>query len=175
MDFIAANPLGRALYAPVLEDPVRPANNARFFFLNPAATTFYPEWDRNADEIVATLRGYAGRNPHDKGLTDLIGELATRSDEFRTRWAAQNVRFHRTGLKRIHHPVVGDLELSYEARNFPPTPAGRCSPTPPSPTPPATNAYACWPATPPPSKPINKLRKPQKPLTSRRKDGVSCS
>ena len=122
MDFIAANPLGRALYAPLLEEPVRPANNARYFFLNPAAMTFYPDWDRNADDIVATLRSYAGRNPHDKGLTDLIGELATRSEDFRTRWAAQNVRFHRTGLKRIHHPVVGELELSYEAMELPANP-----------------------------------------------------
>ena len=122
MDFIAANQLGRALYAPLLEDPVRPANNARFFFLNPDAPTFYPDWERNADEIVATLRSYAGRNPHDKGLTDLIGELATRSEEFRSRWAKQNVRFHRTGLKHVHHPVVGDLELIYEAMELPANP-----------------------------------------------------
>jgi transcriptional regulator with XRE-family HTH domain len=122
MDFIAANPLGRALYAPLLTDPMRPANSARFMFLNPEARTFFPDWDRGADDIVAVLRGYAGRKPHDKNLSDLIGELATRSDEFRTRWAAHNVRFHRTGLKRIHHPVVGDLELSYEAMELPANP-----------------------------------------------------
>ena len=122
MDFIAANPLGRALYAPLLADPARPANSARFMFLNPDARTFFPDWDRGADDIVAVLRGYAGRKPHDRSLSDLIGELATRSDEFRTRWAAHNVRFHRTGLKRIHHPVVGDLELSYEAMELPANP-----------------------------------------------------
>ena len=60
---------------------------------------------------VATLRGVAGRNPYDKRLTDLIGELSTRSERFRTLWAAHNVRHHRTGIKRLHHPVVGDLEL----------------------------------------------------------------
>ncbi|WP_211881237.1 helix-turn-helix transcriptional regulator [Pseudarthrobacter albicanus] len=122
MDFIAANPLGRALYAPLLADPVRPANSARFMFLNPEARTYFPDWDRGADDIVAVLRGYAGRKPHDRSLSDLIGELATRSDEFRTRWAAHNVRFHRTGIKRIHHPVVGDLELSYEAMELPANP-----------------------------------------------------
>jgi len=122
MDFIAANPLGRALYAPVLTDRLRPANTARFLFLDPEARTFFPDWEQSANDVVAILRSYAGQHPHDKGLTDLIGELATRSDEFRTRWASHNVRFHRTGLKRIHHPVVGDLELSYEAMELPANP-----------------------------------------------------
>jgi transcriptional regulator with XRE-family HTH domain len=122
MDFIAANLLGRALYAPLLADPVRPANSARFVFFNPEARTFFPDWEQGANDIVAVLRGYAGRQPHDKGLSDLVGELATRSEEFRTRWAAHNVRFHRTGSKRLHHPVVGDLELSYEAMELPANP-----------------------------------------------------
>jgi transcriptional regulator with XRE-family HTH domain len=122
MDFIAANPLGRALYAPLLADPAGPANTARFMFLNPEAPNFFPDWEQNANDVVAVLRGYAGRKPHDRSLSDLIGELATRSDEFRTRWAAHNVRFHRTGVKRIHHPVVGDLELSYEAMELPANP-----------------------------------------------------
>jgi len=119
MNFIAANPLGRALYAPILDDPANQANTARFTFLNPAAHTFFPGWERAADDMVATLRTYAGQNPHDKQLTDLIGELVTRSDTFRHRWAAHNVRHHRTGLKRIHHPEVGDLELAYEAMDLP--------------------------------------------------------
>jgi transcriptional regulator with XRE-family HTH domain len=122
MDLIAANPLGRALYAPALADPVQPANTARFLFLNPDARDFFPDWEQNANDVVAVLRGYAGREPHNRSPSDLIGELATRSDEFRTRWAAHNVRFHRTGLKRIHHPVVGDLELSYEAMELPANP-----------------------------------------------------
>lgn len=122
MDFVAANALGRALYAPILADPVRPANSARFVFLNPGARSFYPDWDQVSNDIVAILRSYAGQHPHDKSLRDLIGELATRSDDFRTRWAAHNVRFHRTGMKRLHHPVVGDLELSYEAMELPANP-----------------------------------------------------
>ena len=114
-DFLAANALGRALYAPVFESPEQPANSGRFSFLDPAARDFYPDWDRLASELVAMLRSQAGRNPHDRNLQDLIGELSTCSDEFRVRWATHNVRFHRTGTKRIHHPVVGDLELNYEA------------------------------------------------------------
>jgi transcriptional regulator with XRE-family HTH domain len=118
-DYLAANALGRALYAPVFDSPEQPANSARFTFLDPAAPDFYPEWDRLASELVASLRSQAGRNPYDRNpydrnLQDLIGELSTRSDEFRVRWAAHNVRFHRTGSKRLRHPVVGELELSYE-------------------------------------------------------------
>jgi len=115
VDYLAANPLGRALYAPLFESREQPANSARFTFLDPAAVEFYPDWDRVSSDLVAHLRSEAGRNPYDRGLSDLVGELSTRSDEFRVRWAAHNVRFHRTGVKRIHHPVVGELSLSYEA------------------------------------------------------------
>ena len=114
-DYVGANQLARALYAPVFESREQPPNSARFMFLDPAAPDFYPDWEQIASELVAHLRSEAGRNPYDRGLTDLVGELATRSDEFRSRWAAHNVRFHRTGTKRLHHPVVGDLELSYES------------------------------------------------------------
>jgi transcriptional regulator with XRE-family HTH domain len=113
-DYVAANQLGRALYAPLFESREQPANSARFLFLDQAAADFYADWSRTADELVAHLRSQAGRNPYDRGLSDLVGELSTRSAEFRTRWAAHNVRFHQTGTKRLHHPVVGDLELSYE-------------------------------------------------------------
>lgn len=122
MDFVAANALGRALYASMLDDPANQSNTARFTFFNPAARIFFPDWEQNADDIVATLRTYAGQNPHDRGLTDLIGELVTRSDTFRSRWSKHNVRHHRTGIKRIHHPVVGDLEFSYQAMDLPSNP-----------------------------------------------------
>ena len=114
LDYVGANALGRALYAPVFDSHQQPTNSARFTFLDPAAADFYPDWDRVATELVAHLRSEAGRNPYDRQLSDLIGELSTRSDEFRVRWAAHNVRFHRTGTKHIHHPVVGELDLSYE-------------------------------------------------------------
>jgi transcriptional regulator with XRE-family HTH domain len=120
MDFVATNRLGRALNAPLFADPRRPVNNARFVFLSEdASRQFYLDWEKGADDIVAAMRIYAGKHPHDKQLTDLIGELVTRSDAFRTRWAAHNVRFHRTGVKRIRHPVVGELELVYEGLDLP--------------------------------------------------------
>jgi transcriptional regulator with XRE-family HTH domain len=118
-DMLAANRMARALHAPMLADPRRPANSARFVYLDPASQDFFQDWERAADDIAAMLRSEAGRNPHDKLLIELIGELSTRSEDFRTRWAAHNVRFHRTGLKKFHHPVVGDLELTFEAMEFP--------------------------------------------------------
>jgi transcriptional regulator with XRE-family HTH domain len=121
-DFLAANPLGYALYSEMFADPVRPANNARFVFLNPKSRDFFLDWEDAADGIVAILRSEAGSNPYDRALTDLIGELSTRSQTFRSRWAAHDVRFHRSGLKRLHHPIVGDLTLSYEALELPSDP-----------------------------------------------------
>lgn len=115
LDNIGANAFGRALYAPMFESREQPANSARFTFLDPAAAEFYSDWERVATELVAHLRSEAGANPYDRQLSDLIGELSTRSDEFRVRWAAHNVRFHNTGTKRINHPLVGELELSYES------------------------------------------------------------
>jgi transcriptional regulator with XRE-family HTH domain len=122
LDVLATNPLARALYAPVFADPARPVNLARFNFLNPHARTYWGNWDRAADETVAMLRTEAGRDPYDRALTDLIGELSTRSEEFRVRWASHDVRLHRTGVKHIQHPVVGELHLSYEVMDLPADP-----------------------------------------------------
>ncbi len=107
LDILAANRLGKALFAPVLESPAQPASAARFLFLDPSAPQFYVDWERQAQGTVAILRSEAGRNPHDQALSDLVGALSTRSEAFRTWWAAHNVRFHRTGVKRFHHPIVG--------------------------------------------------------------------
>jgi transcriptional regulator with XRE-family HTH domain len=119
LDVLAANPLGQALYAPVLVDVTGTANVARFIFLNPGAAEFFHDWEQIADDAVAILRAEAGRDPYDRRLSDLIGELSTRSEEFRVRWAAHNVKFHRTGAKTLHHPLVGDLTLAYEALELP--------------------------------------------------------
>ena len=122
LDVMADNRLAHALFAPVFTDPARPANHARFNFLNPRAHDFWLDWERAADDSVAILRTEAGRDPYDKALTDLVGELCTRSDDFRVRWAAHDVRLHRLGVKHIHHPVVGDLHLSYDVMELPADP-----------------------------------------------------
>lgn len=120
LDILATNPLARALYSPVFDSPTRtseqtPPNLARFGFLDPAALDFFPDYGKSCHTSVAILRTEAGRDPHDKGLSDLIGELCTRSEDFRTRWAAHDVRLHRTGVKCFRHPVVGELTLDFEA------------------------------------------------------------
>ena len=117
-DILATNDLGRALYSPLYEESDRP-NTARFAFLNPAAPQFFRDFDKIQDDAVAYLRAEAGRDPYDKELQDLIGELSTRSERFRQRWAAHDVRYHRTGVKRLHHPLVGDLTLDFEALELP--------------------------------------------------------
>jgi transcriptional regulator with XRE-family HTH domain len=114
LDIVAANRLGHALYSPMFDSAVRPPNSARFVFLEPRAHEFYADWDKAADDVVAVLRAAAGRDPYDRDLSDLVGELSTQSHEFRLRWAAHDVRQHITGIKRFHHPVVGDLDLTYD-------------------------------------------------------------
>jgi transcriptional regulator with XRE-family HTH domain len=113
-DVAAANTLGQALYSGMYVQPQRPPNFGRFVFLDPRSHDFYLDWDDAARQTVALLRSEAGRAPHDRALSNLVGELSTRSDTFRALWAAHNVREHRTGVKRLHHPIVGDLTLSYE-------------------------------------------------------------
>jgi transcriptional regulator with XRE-family HTH domain len=119
-DVLAMNQLARALYAPVLADPRRPANTARFVYLNPeAAERFFVDYDKITRDAAAMLRMEAGQNPHDEDLIALVGELSTRSELFRRQWASQDVRFHRSGRKRLRHPAVGQLDLDFEAMPLP--------------------------------------------------------
>ncbi|MGB7051497.1 MAG: helix-turn-helix transcriptional regulator [Acidimicrobiales bacterium] len=151
LGILSTNGLGAALYAPVFEDPSGPPNTARFIFLNAKATEFFCDWDNIASDAVAILRAEAGRDPYDKRLSDLIGELSTRSEEFRVRWAAHNVKFHRTGAKRLHHPIVGDLVLAYEALELPGDSGQRIlayTAEPGSPTQSALDLLASWISTP---------------------------
>jgi hypothetical protein len=122
LDILAINPLGRAFYTAVLDTPAQPANLARYCFLDPSSEAFYPDWEEAADTTVAILHTEAGRDPYNRALTDLVGDLATRSDAFRTRWATHDVRLHHTGTKRFHHPLVGDLTVGFNATELPADP-----------------------------------------------------
>ena len=116
MDLLATNHSGRAMHTAVYASATdAPPNFARFTFLDPDARDFYPRWEVAADTCVAILRTEAGRDPHDKDLHDLVGELSTRSSDFRRRWSSHDVRLHGAGSKLFHHPVVGELDLSYES------------------------------------------------------------
>ena len=154
-DLVAANALGYAFYAQLYPDPQHPdpsvpVNFVRFCFLDPRANEFYPDWEFMADVAVNNLRTEAGRDPYDRGISDLVGELSTRSEEFRVRWAKHNVRLHQTGTKRFHHPVVGDLEVSYETMPIPADPGlvlTVYSPEPATPSADALSLLASWTAT----------------------------
>jgi transcriptional regulator with XRE-family HTH domain len=122
-DIVAINALGRALYAPILADSRRPANTTRFVYLRPEeARRFFVDYDQITSDAAAMLRLEAGRNPHDKALIELVGELSTRSELFRQRWASQDVQYHRSGRKRLRHPVVGELDLDFLALELPSEP-----------------------------------------------------
>jgi transcriptional regulator with XRE-family HTH domain len=151
LDILAANRLGEAFYSELYADPVRPVNSARFVFLNPRAKEFFLDWDTIANDAVGILRAEAGRDPYDRRLSDLIGELSTRSEEFRVRWAAHNVKLHRTGVKRFHHPVVGDLTLGFESLDLPGDPGQKLlvyTAEPNSPSEERLNLLASWASTP---------------------------
>ena len=157
LDILAANQLGRALYSEMYADPARPVNHARFVFLNPRAHDFYGDWERAANDTVALLRSEAGRDPYDRDLSDLVGELSTRSEEFRTRWAAHNVRIHQTGAKHFHHPVVGDLSLTFEMMELAADPGLTIltyTAEPGSKSEEALNLLASWTATPDPAETV---------------------
>ncbi|MCD4850606.1 helix-turn-helix transcriptional regulator [Arthrobacter sp. AK01] len=114
MDLLTVNTLARAFYKDCYDMPGQTPNIARFTFLDERAYDFYPDWDAFAEVTVSILRTEAGRDPHNKELHDLIGELGTRSEDFRKRWGAHNVRHHGTGFKTFVHPIVGEMTLAFE-------------------------------------------------------------
>lgn len=118
LDILASNTRGRALYSPVLDKPAHRGNIARFDFLDARAADYYPDYDGALATAVALLRTEAGRDPRNKDLTELVGELATCSEAFRTRWGAHDVRLHRGGIKTFNHPVVGFMELAYDSMDL---------------------------------------------------------
>ncbi|MYS23994.1 Helix-turn-helix domain-containing protein [Streptomyces sp. DvalAA-14] len=151
LDIVAANRLGRALYAPLYaDDTARPVNIARYQFLHPAGRDFFPDWETASNTTVSLLRTEAGRAPHDSGLTGLIGELVTRSEEFRTAWAKHNVRLHHTGSKPFRHPAVGEITLDFDAMELPAQPGltlTAYSAAPGTPDHDALSLLASWAAT----------------------------
>ncbi|MFE7168667.1 helix-turn-helix transcriptional regulator [Streptomyces sp. NPDC057616] len=151
LDILATNRLGRALYAPLFADrSVETVNIARFTFLTPQGRDFFPEWQECVNTTVSLLRTEAGRAPHDGELTGLVGELVTRSEEFRTAWAKHNVRLHHTGRTSFRHPAVGVLTLDFDAMELPAHPGltlTAYSAAPGTPDHDALQLLAAWAAT----------------------------
>lgn len=155
-DVLAMNPMARALYSPVLSSPTaaatdrRPANTARFVYLDPAAREFFIDYETIARDAAGMLRLEAGRDPHDTNLIALIGELSTQSELFRKHWASQDVKFHRSGRKRLRHPVVGELDMNFESMELPSDPELRLNVYTADPGTPASDGLrllASWAAT----------------------------
>jgi transcriptional regulator with XRE-family HTH domain len=122
-DLLAMNQLGRALFSPVLADPRRPANTARFVYLHSSeAESFFVDYDQATRNAAAILRMEVGRNPHDEDLIALVDELSTGSELFRQRWASQDVQLHGHGSKRVNHPVAGLLDFNFESMDLPTDP-----------------------------------------------------
>ena len=136
---------------PVLADPRRPANTTRFVYLNTeAAEESFVDYQRIANDAAAMLRLEAGRNPHDKALIELVGELSTRSELFRKRWASHDGQFHRSGRERLRHPIVGHLDLDFESMELSSAPGLQLNVyTAPAgtPTADALKLLASWPAS----------------------------
>jgi transcriptional regulator with XRE-family HTH domain len=159
-DILAANRLGYALFSELFGDSRRPVNTARFVFLDPRAPAFFPDWDRVANEVVAALHSEAGRDPHDRDLSNLVGELSTQSETFRTLWAVHNVHAHDSGVKRVHHPLVGELTLTYETMELAANPGltiAVYTAEPGSKSEEALNLLASWTATPEQAQPITPI------------------
>lgn len=120
LDILGTNTLGRALYAPIFDSPAnppgQPVNTARVHFLDAGTSHEFwgDRWETLAHDVVAILHAQAGRNLYDESLTNLVGELSTRSEDFRRLGASRDVREHRSGTKVFHHPAVGRLELDFE-------------------------------------------------------------
>jgi len=151
LDILAANRLGRAFYSEHFDSSYQPVNSARFAFLDPRAQTFYLDWDGVAKDMVAVLHAEAGRDPSDRELSNLVGELSTRSETFRTLWATHNVRLHDTGVKAVRHPLVGEVTFTYESMELTADPGLTMfvyTPEPGSKSEQALNLLASWTATP---------------------------
>jgi hypothetical protein len=150
MDLLAVNALARAFYRDVYDMPGQPPNLARFTFLDERGRDFHADWDSAADVVVSILRTEAGRDPHNKELHDLVGELSTRSQEFRRRWSSHNVRHHGAGFKTFRHPVVGEMTIAYEGLEMAAEPGLTLtiySAEPGSPSEEALRLLASWAAT----------------------------
>jgi transcriptional regulator with XRE-family HTH domain len=150
MDLIAANDLGYAMYSDMFRTSARPVNHSRYIFLDPSSRDFYPDWERAANTNVEILRREAGRSPFDRELSALVGELSVRSEEFRTRWAAHDVRRHYSGAKQFRHAVVGVLEMTYHVMELEDDPGHSLTvytPAPASATEERLQLLASWAAT----------------------------
>ncbi|RSN80037.1 transcriptional regulator [Streptomyces sp. WAC 05379] len=114
-DIVAWNGMAAAVFGDWSELPAQERNWARLVFLRPDYRELFVEWDQKAYDIVAFLRMDAGCHPDDPRLSALVGELSVKSEEFRRLWAIHDVKEKSYGVKRLRHPLVGELTLNFES------------------------------------------------------------
>ncbi|MDN3029546.1 helix-turn-helix transcriptional regulator [Streptomyces sp. S.PB5] len=118
-DILAWNRMASAVFGDWAELPPQERNWARMVFLRPESRELFVDWDQKATDMVSFLRMDAGCHPDDPKLSALVGELSVKSEEFRRLWATHDVKEKGYGVKRLHHPLVGDLTLSFESFHLP--------------------------------------------------------
>lgn len=122
LEIVAANAMAKRFFSQTFDSQGARPNIAKFVYLDSRAQDFYVDWEKIATDTVGVLRAQASKDPYDRQLTDLIGELCTRSEFFAKRWAAHAVFEHKMGTKRFNHPEVGQVELFYEGFDMPQDP-----------------------------------------------------
>lgn len=119
LDVVGWNRLARAVFGDFAAMPAEQRNLARLVFLDPGTIDLFADWECRACEVVSNLRLYAGCHPDDPQLSRLVGELSVKNEEFRTLWAAHTVADKGHGVKRLRHPLVGEISLSFETLTLP--------------------------------------------------------
>ncbi|MEV7000046.1 helix-turn-helix transcriptional regulator [Streptomyces sp. NPDC093982] len=114
-DILAWNRMAAAVFGDWSELPAQERNWARLVFLKPEYRDLFVEWDQKASDMVAFLRMDAGCHSDDPRLSALVGELSLKSEEFRRLWANHDVKEKSYGVKRLRHPLVGELALNFES------------------------------------------------------------
>lgn len=114
-DVLVWNRMAAAVFGDWAELPAQERNWARMVFLRPEYHDLFVEWEQKAIDIVCLLRMDAGCHPDDPRLSALVGELSVKSEDFRRLWATHDVKEKTHGVKRLRHPLVGDLSLQYES------------------------------------------------------------
>ncbi|WP_328980504.1 helix-turn-helix transcriptional regulator [Streptomyces canus] len=114
-DILVWNRMAAAVFGDWAELPAREQNWARLVFLRPEYRDLFVDWERKASDVVSQLRMDAGSHPDDPRLSALVGELSVKSEEFRRLWATHDVKERCHGIQRLHHPLVGELDLRLES------------------------------------------------------------
>jgi transcriptional regulator with XRE-family HTH domain len=112
-DVLAANGAARALWIDWPALPAEERNMLIWTFTNPVAREVFVDWEPEARALLARFRLAAARHPGDGQFEDLIERLHALSRDVRAWWPAHEVAPLTSGIKRLRHPTLGELELEH--------------------------------------------------------------